>query len=93
MKNGMTALASAVALGLGLSGAVQAQNDSILIGVQVPTTGSEATYGQDMYNAAELAAEEINAEGGVLGMDVRGTGHCRWLLLRRHHADAQGLRR
>ncbi|MEX0431278.1 branched-chain amino acid ABC transporter substrate-binding protein [Spiribacter insolitus] len=70
MKNGMTALASAVALGLGLSGAVQAQNDSILIGVQVPTTGSEATYGQDMYNAAELAAEELNAEGGVLGMDI-----------------------
>lgn len=37
------------------------------IGVQVPTTGSEATYGQDMVNAVQIAIDEINAAGGLLG--------------------------
>lgn len=40
------------------------------IGVMVPTTGSEATYGKDMENAIKLAADEINAKGGVLGMNI-----------------------
>jgi branched-chain amino acid transport system substrate-binding protein len=40
------------------------------IGIMVPTTGSEATYGKDMENAINLAAEEINAAGGVLGMKI-----------------------
>ena len=40
------------------------------IGIMVPTTGSEATYGKDMENAINLAADEINAAGGVLGMKV-----------------------
>lgn len=70
MKTAITAIATTVALGVGLGGAAQAQDDTILIGVQVPTTGSEATYGQDMFNAAELAAEEINAEGGLLGREI-----------------------
>lgn len=39
----------------------------LTIGLLVPTTGSEATYGQDMANAANLAISEINAAGGVLG--------------------------
>ena len=67
----MTTLATAAALGIGLAGTAQADDHEILIGIQVPTTGSEATYGQDMFNAAELAAEEINAEGGVLGRELR----------------------
>ena len=70
MKTTITAIATTVALGVGLGGAAQAQDDAIVIGVQVPTTGSEATYGQDMYNAAELAAEEINADGGLLGRQI-----------------------
>jgi branched-chain amino acid transport system substrate-binding protein len=40
------------------------------VGIMVPTTGSEATYGKDMENAINLAAEEINAKGGVLGMKI-----------------------
>ncbi len=39
----------------------------VLIGIMVPTTGSEAADGIDMENAALLAVEEINARGGVLG--------------------------
>lgn len=41
--------------------------DTIVIGVQVPTTGSEATYGKDMANAVAIAQDEINKKGGVLG--------------------------
>ena len=40
------------------------------IGIMVPTTGSEATYGKDMENAINLAAAEINKAGGVLGMNI-----------------------
>lgn len=42
----------------------------IKIGIMVPTTGSEATYGKDMENAINMAAKEINAKGGVLGQKI-----------------------
>ena len=47
--------------------------DEIKVGIMVPTTGSEATYGKDMENAVKLAVEEINAKGGVLGMTFTTT--------------------
>ncbi len=43
----------------------------ILVGIMVPVTGSEATYGKDMENAMKIAAEEINAAGGVLGKEIK----------------------
>lgn len=42
----------------------------IKVGIMVPTTGSEATYGKDMENAIKMAVEEINAQGGVLGQKI-----------------------
>jgi branched-chain amino acid transport system substrate-binding protein len=48
----------------------QAQN-TLKVGVLVPTTGAEATYGQDMFNAAAIARDEINAHGGVLGKKIQ----------------------
>ena len=39
----------------------------ITIGVLVPTSGSEAYYGNDMLQSYQLAVDEINASGGVLG--------------------------
>ncbi len=54
----VAALAVAAAL---LAPAVAAE---IKIGVLVPTTGSEAMYGQDMANAVQMAMDEINAAGG-----------------------------
>ena len=44
--------------------------DEIKIGIMVPITGSEATYGKDMENAITMAVEEINAKGGVLGKKI-----------------------
>lgn len=39
----------------------------IKIGMALPLTGTEASYGQDSLQGAQLAMEEINAHGGVLG--------------------------
>ncbi len=55
-------LAAALALSI-----AQARAADITLGILVPTTGSQATDGRDMANAAQLAANEINAHGGVLG--------------------------
>ena len=48
----------------GLAGPAMAD---IKVGIMVPTTGSEATYGKDMENAVKMAIDELNAKGGVLG--------------------------
>lgn len=43
----------------------------ILIGVQSPTTGSEAKMGQDINNAVKMAADEINEKGGINGKKIK----------------------
>jgi len=53
---------AALALTLALGTAAYAAD--IKIGVLVPTTGGQATYGQDMANAVNLAIDEINKAGG-----------------------------
>jgi len=40
---------------------------NIKIGVLVPVSGSEAYFGNDMYNSFALAVDHVNAAGGVLG--------------------------
>jgi len=52
---------------LGLNGAWA---KSIKIGLMCPLTGSWASEGQDMKKIVELLAEDINAQGGLLGADV-----------------------
>lgn len=42
----------------------------IKVGIMLPTTGSEATYGVDMVNSIKLAVDEVNAKGGVLGQKI-----------------------
>jgi branched-chain amino acid transport system substrate-binding protein len=49
----------------------QSSDDDIVVGVLLPTSGSEAFYGQDMLRSYELAVSEINAAGGVLGRNIR----------------------
>jgi branched-chain amino acid transport system substrate-binding protein len=65
----LSSMGSAIA-GLCLLGQVAAADD-LKIGIMVPTTGSEATYGKDMENAIKLATMEINKAGGVLGMNIQ----------------------
>ncbi|MCL2517643.1 MAG: branched-chain amino acid ABC transporter substrate-binding protein [Oscillospiraceae bacterium] len=49
----------------------QSREDTILIGVLAPLSGSEAVYGKDMVNCYQLAVDEINAAGGVLGKKLK----------------------
>lgn len=47
-----------------------ATGDTLTIGMIGPLTGSNAAYGTAMEQGLELAVEEINAAGGILGMTV-----------------------
>ena len=77
MQKATRFIAVAMAAALGLSAFAGCQGTgtegtgdaSVLkIGGIGPTTGSNAMYGQGVENAAELAVDEINANGGVNGM-------------------------
>ena len=48
----------------------------IKIGVLVPTTGGQASYGQDMANAVQLAMDELNKAGGDTYSMVVGDDGC-----------------
>ena len=56
--------------GCGGGGSANAGNGDIVIGVLCPTSGSNAYYGNDMYQSYQLAVSEINAAGGVLGRQL-----------------------
>ncbi len=60
-------LAGAVALGLA---SVMPAKADIKIGFQVPLTGPAATDGKSVQIAGQMAIEDINAAGGVLGQKV-----------------------
>jgi branched-chain amino acid transport system substrate-binding protein len=69
MKHGILFTVAIVSLLLASSfgQSVVAQNgaDEIKIGIVAPLTGGASTTGNDMWQAAVLAADEINAQGGV----------------------------
>lgn len=48
-----------------------ASGDTINIGVVAPLTGSYALYGESGKNSIEMAVEEINEAGGILGKKVK----------------------
>jgi branched-chain amino acid transport system substrate-binding protein len=58
-------IALTIAAGL-LAGSSALAADPVRIGIAAPLSGAAATYGQDVKRGAELAAEEINAKGGIL---------------------------
>jgi branched-chain amino acid transport system substrate-binding protein len=75
-RNGLTALALAgTALGAACSGSKDAGagagGDVIKVGVYGPFTGGSSPMGASMRDGARLAADEINAKGGVLGKKIQ----------------------
>src|SRR5246127_1741381 len=58
---------AALAIAL-LSGAARAE--TIKIGVNEPLTGAFAASGTYVVNGAKIAADEINAKGGILGKQI-----------------------
>jgi len=55
---------------VGLAGCLGDDGDEIVLGDLSPRTGDMSIYGNPMSNAAELAVQEINDDGGLLGRDV-----------------------
>lgn len=65
---------SALLLGLGASlafGVAQAAEEPIVIGVPVGLSGANSVVAPSVVQSAELAVEEINAKGGVLGRPLQ----------------------
>lgn len=54
-----------------LIGAASAQAGEIAIGALLPISGKGAGYGQEQRMALQIALEEVNAAGGILGQPVR----------------------
>jgi branched-chain amino acid transport system substrate-binding protein len=61
-------IVSLLLLCLGLAGPVAAQD--LVIGVAAPMTGNLAQIGKQFAEGAQLAADEINARGGIKGRKV-----------------------
>ena len=70
-----------LALFAGVTTAAAAQGNPIKIGAILPLTGSGASYGVWMKGGAEMAAEEINAAGGIAGRKLE-------VIYEDHAADA-----
>lgn len=64
-----TSLFGVAALTLAVSSASMAEN--LRVGALVPTTGDLQVYGETSLNGIRLAADEISADGGVLGENIR----------------------
>jgi branched-chain amino acid transport system substrate-binding protein len=72
----LIAVLAALAVAVPLAGArpapaERATQGSILLAFQGPLTGAQSANGTDQLRGVKLAAREINAAGGVLGMPIR----------------------
>src|SRR5262249_51644735 len=73
---GAAALAASPALaGGGGAGAGAGRGGTILIGGIAGTTGAYGTTGQAVFNGTQMAVDEINANGGVLGKKLKFEPH------------------
>ncbi|MFA5665103.1 branched-chain amino acid ABC transporter substrate-binding protein [Castellaniella sp.] len=67
-----SASATVVGLALGMSGAaLAAEGGPLLFGLQFPITGDYAVEGQGVKNGLDLLIEQKNAEGGLLGREIK----------------------
>ncbi|MCX6413203.1 MAG: ABC transporter substrate-binding protein, partial [Actinobacteria bacterium] len=64
------ALALIAGASLTLAPTTAAAPSPIVIAVEGPLTGSQSEVGIDMYRGVKLAADQVNAKGGVLGRQI-----------------------
>lgn len=73
-RNGIRAACGLAALALTASMAIAPRPataaEPLKVGVPAPLSGSNASAGIDIVNAAKLAAQQINKKGGVLGRHI-----------------------
>jgi ABC-type branched-subunit amino acid transport system substrate-binding protein len=65
----LIAIISIIAIVFG-SGCTGPEEEKVKIGTLLPITGDLAQFGGPMQNAAKLAIEEVNENGGLLGTEV-----------------------
>ena len=74
MKNNFLKIFTALAASVLIAGCKKDEaaggGDTIKVGEFASLTGSEATFGQSSHNGTQLAIDEINASGGVLGKKI-----------------------
>lgn len=70
MKRTTLILSFIFILTISLSMGVLAQTDTVKIGLSAPLTGDYAEYGENFQYSVQIAADEINAEGGIRGKEV-----------------------
>lgn len=63
----ITALAASLAMTAASCSSDEPDDDSVLIAIPVGLTGANSVVAPGVVQASELAADQINAEGGVLG--------------------------
>ncbi len=74
-QKAVTALTMAAVLSVGVaacgsSDSSSGDGDTWRIGLEAPLSGETANLGKGMLKGAQLAADEINADGGVLGKQI-----------------------
>ncbi len=65
--------AAAASAAFGFPGIISAQSKQIVIGVNVPLSGPYADQGKDQQRAYDLAIDQVNKSGGIMGMQVKAS--------------------
>lgn len=71
----IVAAATLVLAGCSGSGSGSSDGGTILVGGIAGTTGAYGTTGQAVFNGTQVAIDEINKNGGVLGKKLKFEGH------------------
>ncbi|HEX2113585.1 MAG TPA: ABC transporter substrate-binding protein, partial [Alphaproteobacteria bacterium] len=71
MRKTILGLLAATALAAGAQGVSGASAQEITIAVAGPITGQYAIFGEQMRRGAQMAVDDINAKGGVMGRKLR----------------------
>ena len=66
----LTTLAASTILAAGFASVAMAEGDAIRIGVVTPISGTYAGIGQQVTWGLDMAAAEINANGGIMGRQI-----------------------
>lgn len=61
---------SLLVVGCGDSGSDDSSSDTFRVGLEAPLSGEQSVLGEGMLKGAQLAAAQLNEDGGILGKDV-----------------------